>query len=107
MFDLSGRTALVTGAGQNAGAGIARALAAQGASVAVNDLVLERAEAVSKEITSAGGIAVPVVFDVTDLEGVRDGVRRARAEFGGPLDILVHNAGIPADFGQGPFRTLA
>ncbi|WP_223167336.1 SDR family NAD(P)-dependent oxidoreductase [Nonomuraea sp. SYSU D8015] len=107
MFDLSGRTALVTGAGQNAGAGIARALAAQGAAVAVNDLVPERAEAVSKEITSAGGRAVPVVFDVTDLEAVRDGVGRARAEFGRHLDILVHNAGIPADFGQGPFRTLA
>ncbi|PRX99742.1 SDR family NAD(P)-dependent oxidoreductase [Allonocardiopsis opalescens] len=107
MFDLSGRAALVTGAGQNAGAGIARALAARGAAVAVNDLVPERAEAVSGGITASGGTAVPVAFDVTDLDAVREGVARARAELGRHVDILVHNAGIPADFGQGPFRTLA
>ncbi|MGC7101787.1 SDR family NAD(P)-dependent oxidoreductase [Amycolatopsis lurida] len=106
MFDLSGRTALVTGAGQNAGAGIARALAGQGAAVAVNDLVPARAEAVSKEIAAAGGQAVPVAFDVTELDAVREGVGRARGEFGRHIDILVHNAGIPADFGQGQFRTL-
>ncbi|GAA0340287.1 SDR family NAD(P)-dependent oxidoreductase [Streptomyces turgidiscabies] len=106
MFDLSGRTALVTGAGQNAGAGIARALAAQGAAVAVTDLVAARAGAVVKEITAAGGTAVPVAFDVTDLDGVRDGVARARAGLGRHVDILVHNAGIAADFGQGQFRSL-
>ena len=46
MFDLSGKTAVVTGAGQNVGAGIARALAAQGATVHVNDIVAERAQGV-------------------------------------------------------------
>lgn len=106
MFDLSGRTALVTGGGQNAGAGIARALAARGAAVAVNDLVGEKAEAVSGEIVKAGGKAVPVVFDVTDLDAVRDGVASASQDFGRHVDILVHNAGIAADFGQGQFRTL-
>jgi NAD(P)-dependent dehydrogenase (short-subunit alcohol dehydrogenase family) len=83
IFDLSGRTALVTGAGQNVGAGIARMLAAQGAKVAVNDFVPERAAAVAKEI---GGVATP--FDVTDL----DAVRAAVADLG-PVDILVNNAG--------------
>ncbi|MFD4985200.1 SDR family NAD(P)-dependent oxidoreductase [Streptomyces sp. NPDC058374] len=107
MFDLSGHTALVTGAGQNAGAGIARALAAQGAAVAVNDLVPERADAVTKEIAAGGGTAIAVPFDVTDLEAVQQGVARASAELGRHLDILVHNAGVPADFGQGQFRTLA
>lgn len=106
MFDLSGRTALVTGAGQNAGAGIARALAAQGAAVVVNDLVAERAKSVSEEIIASGGTAVPIAFDVTDQDAVRDGVDQAHAEFGRHIDILVHNAGIPADFGQGQFRTL-
>ena len=106
MFDLTGRTALVTGAGQNAGAGIARALATQGAAVVVNDLVAERAKTVSDEIAATGGRAVPIAFDVTDADAVREGVGQARAEFGQHLDILVHNAGIPADFGQGQFRTL-
>ena len=84
MFDLSGRVALVTGAGQNIGEGIAHALASRGATVAVNDLLPERAEAVAK---SVGGIAVP--FDVTDLAAVRAGV----AAIGRPVDILVNNAG--------------
>ena len=83
IFDLSGRVALVTGAGQNVGAGIARMLAAQGAKVAVNDFVPERAAAVAEEI---GGVATP--FDVTDL----DAVTAAVAELG-PVDILVNNAG--------------
>jgi 3-oxoacyl-[acyl-carrier protein] reductase len=84
MFDLTGRVALVTGGGQNVGAGIAGMLAAQGATVAVNDIVAERAAAVAEEI---GGIAAP--FDVTDLESVLDGV----AAIGRPVDILVNNAG--------------
>ena len=83
IFDLSGRTALVTGAGQGVGAGIARLLAAQGAKVAVNDFVPERAEEVAGEI---GGMAVP--FDVTDLGQVT-----AAVESIGQVDILVNNAG--------------
>ncbi len=107
MFDLSGHVALVTGAGQNAGAGIARALAAQGAAVAVNDLRPERAQAVCAEIEQVSGKAAPVPFDVTDLDAVRDGVANARAELGAHVDILVNNAGIPADMGYGPFREIA
>ncbi|MFE8013881.1 SDR family NAD(P)-dependent oxidoreductase [Streptomyces antibioticus] len=106
MFDLTGHVALVTGAGQNAGAGIARALAAQGAAVAVNDLRAERAEATCAEIEKADGTAVPVPFDVTDLDAVRQGVAQARHLLGGAVDILVNNAGIPADMGYGPFREI-
>lgn len=109
MFDLSGHVALVTGAGQNAGAGIAKALASQGAAVAVNDLRGERADETCAEIEKAGGRAVAVPFDVTDLDAVRAGVRKAAEALGAPVDILVNNAGIPvdrADMGYGPFRDL-
>lgn len=90
MSELGGRTALVTGAGQNVGAEIARVLAARGATVGVNDLLADRAERVVEEIRAAGGRAEPVVADVTDLAAVRE-------TFGlfGPIDVLVNNAGIP------------
>jgi NAD(P)-dependent dehydrogenase (short-subunit alcohol dehydrogenase family) len=92
VFDLSGRVALVTGAGQSVGAGIARTLAAQGAAVAVNDIVADRAAATAAAITDAGGRAVPVGFDVTDRGAVDAGVREAVAALGA-IDILVNNAG--------------
>ena len=58
MFDLNGRKALVTGAGQGVGRGIARALAAQGAAIAVNDLYAERAADTVAAIQDAGGTAI-------------------------------------------------
>ena len=88
LFDLTGRTALVTGAGQNVGAGIAKLLAAQGARVAVNDIVAPRAEDTVAEIRAGGGDAVPAPFDVTDHAAVSEAVRAL-----GRVDILVNNAG--------------
>ena len=97
MFDLSGRTALVTGAGQNVGAGIARALARQGAFVAVNDLVAERAQETVDEIEAAGGKAVPAAFDVTDFAHVQAAITEI-----GTVDILVNNAGNGGEHGMRP-----
>jgi NAD(P)-dependent dehydrogenase (short-subunit alcohol dehydrogenase family) len=88
MFDLEGRTAVVTGAGQNVGAGIARLLAAQGATVHVNDIVDERARATVAQITGAGGSASTAPFDVTDYDAVTDAFAAI-----GTVDILVNNAG--------------
>ncbi|MCU1396796.1 MAG: short-chain dehydrogenase [Ilumatobacteraceae bacterium] len=103
MFELDGRVALVTGAGQGVGAGIATALAAQGAAVAVNDFHADRAAATVAAITGAGGRAVAVPFDVTDHAAVVDGVATAAAALG-PVDIMVPNAGIPtAGMPQLPF----
>ena len=88
MFNLKGRTALVTGAGQNIGAGIARALSKQGAHVLVNDLIVERSNKVVSEITGAGGTASGVTFDVTDLDEVIAAIKAY-----GPVDIVVQRVG--------------
>jgi len=87
-IDLTGRRALVTGAGQGVGRGIAMTLAAAGAEVGVNDLVTDRAGAVAEEIAAAGGAAHEAVFDVTDWDAVQGAVTAH-----GPYDIVVNNAG--------------
>jgi NAD(P)-dependent dehydrogenase (short-subunit alcohol dehydrogenase family) len=96
MFDLSGRTAVVTGAGQNVGAGIARLLAARGATVHVNDIVDGRAADTVAQITAAGGHAVASPFDVTDYDAVTDAIATI-----GAVDILVNNAGNGGAEGMG------
>jgi NAD(P)-dependent dehydrogenase (short-subunit alcohol dehydrogenase family) len=92
MFDLDGRVAVVTGAGQSVGRGIAEALAAAGAVVAVNDLRADRAELVAAQITESGGSAVPAPFDVTNLEEVRAAVSGVERQLG-RVDAVVNNAG--------------
>jgi NAD(P)-dependent dehydrogenase (short-subunit alcohol dehydrogenase family) len=92
-FDLGGKLALVTGAGQNAGAGIAEGFARQGAAVIVNDRIEERAKAVAEKINDEGGRAVAQAFDVTDLAAVKAGVAAGEKALGGRVGILVNNAG--------------
>lgn len=95
MFDLTGKVALVTGAGQGVGAGIAAALASQGASVAVNDVVAERAVACAEQLSASQTSSPKVIaapFDVTSLEEVQHGVASVADQLG-PIDILVNNAG--------------
>ena len=108
IFDLSGRVALVTGAGQNVGAGIARMLAEQGATVAVNDLRGARAKETVAAIESAGGRAVASPFDVTDLVAVKAAVADLEERVG-PVDILVNNAGNGGEDGMPvePFRAMS
>jgi NAD(P)-dependent dehydrogenase (short-subunit alcohol dehydrogenase family) len=89
---IAGRTALVTGSGGGVGRAIAIQMARAGAQLRINDLRLDRAEKVCREIEEEGGVAIPVVADVCE----RDQVARMREETG-PVDILVNNAGIPAE----------
>jgi NAD(P)-dependent dehydrogenase (short-subunit alcohol dehydrogenase family) len=87
-FELEGRRALVTGAGQGVGAAVCRLLAAAGAEVIVNDLEADRAEELASAIIASGGRAVPAPFDVTKRDAVVAGVEEV-----GPVAILVNNAG--------------
>lgn len=103
MFDLTGRVALVTGAGQGIGRGIAAALARQGATIVVNDLQIDRAAGVVAELSETGAIVGPAAFDVGDHDAVRRGVTGAVEHFG-PIDVLVNNAGIPPGMTLQPFR---
>jgi len=88
-FRLDGKITLVTGAGRGLGRGIALALAAAGAEVLLNSRSPTELDSVAAEITTAGGKATPLPFDVTDTAAMR-------AAFAGiaRLDILVNNAGV-------------
>jgi 3-oxoacyl-[acyl-carrier protein] reductase len=93
MGKLSGKTAVVTGAAKGIGAGIAKALGAEGAAVVIN-YAADRAgaERVVGEITEQGGKAVAVQGDVSKSADVRRLFEETKKAFG-PVDVLVNNAG--------------
>ena len=90
---LTGRLALVTGAGRGNGAAIARGLADAGARVIVTDIDIEAAHAMAESIVKAGGEARGYALDVTDHEGCRK-LAEDIALLVGPIRILVNNAGV-------------
>jgi gluconate 5-dehydrogenase len=92
LFDLTGKTALVTGASRGLGRFFALALARAGADVAVTSRTLDSLAAVRREIEALGRRCVPVALDVRTQSSIVDAVAAAHAQLG-RIDILVNNAG--------------
>jgi NAD(P)-dependent dehydrogenase (short-subunit alcohol dehydrogenase family) len=93
MGRLEGKRALVTGAGAGIGRAVARAMAAEGAAVAVTDIAQDRIDQVVGEVEDAGGRAIGLELDILDEGSMRAGVAEVVAAFGG-LDTVVNNAGV-------------
>jgi len=94
MFDLNGKTALVTGASGGIGGAIASALHAQGARVVLSGTRMEPLETLRGAL---GDRAVVCACDLSDKAAVDELVKKAEAAAGAPIDILVNNAGITRD----------
>ena len=95
MFEIEGRTALVTGAGKGMGLGIAATLGRAGAAVYLNDLSETLANEAAERLRADGIDVTALPFDVTDSKAFA-----AARDFVAPIDILVSNAGIPVDGGR-------
>jgi gluconate 5-dehydrogenase len=93
LFDLKGKTALVTGGTHGLGMSIAIGLANAGAKLAVNDLSADKLENAKREYKTKGIDVSTYLFDVTNEEAVDKGISAIEKEVG-PVDILVNNAGI-------------
>jgi 3-oxoacyl-[acyl-carrier protein] reductase len=93
---LVGKSAIITGSGRGIGKSIARLFAEHGASVVINDIDADVAEATAKEINDAEGRAIVCAGSVTDAEFPDRLVKTAAESFGG-IDIIVNNAGYTWD----------
>lgn len=93
LFDLSGKGALLTGAGSGFGRSIALGLTAYGCQVAVADLDAQKADETARMVREGGGVAIALQVDVGRPESVLNIVQRTEREFG-HIDILINCAGI-------------
>lgn len=98
-FNLKGKKAVVTGASSGLGKQMAKALAEQGADVAVLARRTERLKQLAEDIKAAGNQCLAIECDVTKQEDIKQAVKQIKEAFGG-IDILVNNAGV-CEFSQG------
>jgi NAD(P)-dependent dehydrogenase (short-subunit alcohol dehydrogenase family) len=94
MQDISGKTAIVTGAGSGIGLGIATALAEAGANVVLADIQKDTVEQAAHALSGTNKRVIPVRIDVTQEESVLDALEEAERNFG-KLHIACNNAGVP------------
>src|SRR3984957_15995711 len=93
MGSLDGKIAIVTGAGQGVGEGIALALAKEGAAIAAVGRTLSKVAATCEKIAAFGGRSLPVLCDVCSPPDIQSTIEKTLNEFGG-IDILINNAQI-------------
>lgn len=94
-IDLKGKVALVTGASSGLGERFAEILSGAGATVALAARRKDRLEALAARIAKAGGKAITVSMDVTDIPGIQAAVAEVERQLGG-IDILLNNSGVNA-----------
>lgn len=94
MMDISGKTAIVTGAASGIGKGIATALAELGANVVMADIQKAAVEQAAKALSDTNKTVMPVQIDVTQEQSVVDALAEAERNFG-KLHIACNNAGVP------------
>ncbi len=103
LFDLSGKVAVVTGAGDGIGKGVSLILAAAGASVVVSDLSIEKAQTTAAEITSTGGKAAAVACNALIADDLNALIKFTVDRYG-TVNILVNNAGLGGGGKENPFE---
>ena len=103
LFDLKGKTAIITGGGNGIGKAVCEIMSAHGANVVIADLKIEDAQTVSEQINENGGSSLPVLCNVTVDEDLVNLVNVAVKKFGG-IDILVNNAGGGGAGRENPYK---
>lgn len=103
LFDLSGKVAVITGAGDGIGKGVSLILASAGASIIVSDLNIEKAQATVQEIENQGGKATAVACNVLDEKDLNNLIDFTVKTYG-TVNILVNNAGMGGGGRENPFK---